>query len=432
MRLAIFCRRFWPYCDAEETEVADLAQALIDAGHSVQVLTIQWCKEWPLQFQYREIPVYRFYRRWSGPWGMFRFAKELERHVQTLDLEGLIVFGLSQESWVVLKSMCRLMPVVSRVNLRQVHVYSKNVFSRPLRRIPHQLREMFVDSVLAEDILQKIHGRARLPTIEIVPSMTLARQAPALSIQLRTTLINQLRSQLTEAHPVLAIDGRGPLVVINSYFDEPTLGDLILNWRCVLDHFPESRLWMLGDGPKAKKVWEEICDAGLAESIIMPGYFDHLDDVILAADLCVGFIHDEKQAPSAFALKAMAYQIPLILHAPAFSRQPLNADSTQPTGVHQLTETSPASLDPLGVAANKTSLTPLINRSFGTGKELAETIRNCLENVGARTTVLPINSTSASPLKKTVEMTKATDLPAMEPVDIYQQLSRFINALQRP
>lgn len=63
--------------------------------------------------------------------------------------------------------------------------------------------------------------------------------------------------------------------------------DLVKAWRIVLESFPKAKLWILGDGPRSRKVWDTISDLDLIYTAIMPGYFDDLDEIFQAADLYV-------------------------------------------------------------------------------------------------------------------------------------------------
>ena len=71
LRIAIVSRRFWPYSGTTEFAVADLASQIKRQGHSVEILTVRWEKNWPLYFDYDEIPIRRINRSQSHPWLWF-------------------------------------------------------------------------------------------------------------------------------------------------------------------------------------------------------------------------------------------------------------------------------------------------------------------------------------------------------------------------
>ena len=96
------------------------------------------------------------------------------------------------------------------------------------------------------------------------------------------------RVAISDAHPVLMIGPTQPLVVCGAplHGDEGLI-DLIDAWPRVLERFPKSRLWIVGDGKKGRQVWEYIQEKHLVHSVIMPGSFDDLHDILQACDVYV-------------------------------------------------------------------------------------------------------------------------------------------------
>ncbi len=295
VRLAIITRRFWPYCGPSETSVAEVAEAIAKTGQHVEILTIRWEKAWPSSFRFRELEVTRIGRLVGGPWGMFRYLRRLHRHVKDARLDGLIVFGLTNESWAVIRNFAQILPVsihVDGLDLSGIHRRPLN--NRQLAILKY-VKQILVDSdATAQHLIQQRGISAELisivpPGVRVDPNFqrSLARQSAA-------------RSGLSDAHPILDIKPAQPLVVCASpQFGDAGMLDLIDAWLHVLDRFPFARLWILGDGFKAREIWERICDLNLANSIIMPGFFDELDEVLLASDV---YVHPLQNDVSCHAL----------------------------------------------------------------------------------------------------------------------------------
>ena len=115
-RIAIVSRRFWPICNSTELAACEVASALDAAGHQVDVLTIRWEKGWPCFFKYQNLNVHRISRPASGPWGGFRYVRNLNRAVAGLEPEAIIVFGIGDEAWAVAKTFAGKVPFTIRID----------------------------------------------------------------------------------------------------------------------------------------------------------------------------------------------------------------------------------------------------------------------------------------------------------------------------
>ena len=286
-RIAIVTRRFWPCCGPVETSIAEVAAAIKRAGYQPEILTIRWEKNWPRNFTFREVEVTRLGGPVSGPWGTFRFARSFSRHIRESGFDGVIVFGLSDESWAAIRSCVKQLPVIVKIDSNDVSSHPHSPFSSRRLAALRDVKQVLVDSRATADWL--IHQNdlpvdlvsVVSPGVEIDRSFqrSLARQGAA-------------RLALSDAHPILMIEPAQPLVVCGSpKFHDPGMFDLVESWRFVLDRFPQARLWVLGDGLGARAVWERICDLNLANSVVMPGFFDDLSGVLQAANLYVHPLH---------------------------------------------------------------------------------------------------------------------------------------------
>lgn len=283
LRLAIVTRRFWPYCGTGELAAGEIADAIQRAGHHVEILTVRWEKNWPRKFVFREIGVTRLARPVTGPWATFRFLRSLSRYVKEVDLDGIIVYGLQEESWAAIRNFARQLPVVVRVDQLAVTGDFRSQFSSRQAAALNSVKQILVDSRWTASKLVENNSIAA-GLISVVP------EAVEIDPSFQRSLSKQgtSRMSLSDAHPILQIETTQPLVVCGAPLNgDRGLFDLVDAWPHVLKRFPKARLWILGDGVKGRDVWERIVDLGLANCIIMPGFFDDLSDIFQAADVYV-------------------------------------------------------------------------------------------------------------------------------------------------
>lgn len=277
--MGIISRRFWPYCGPLEIEAADLAQAMSSAGHEVEILTIHWEKNWPRHFQFREMEVVRFARRLGGPWGMFRFLREMGRYIDQARFDGLIVYGLARESWAAVRNFGSQLPVTLRIDELEWKNFAAHRLSSRQRRSLNQLLQICVDSPHTQQALLQ-HDLWEEKIQVIFPGVHQSSDFEKSSA--RRSL---LRSCLSDTHPILEIEPQMPLVVCGSSLEDEGIDLLLAAWKMVIRQMPRARMWLLGEGASQHRVWQRICDFELANFIIMPGLFDELDDILVAADV---------------------------------------------------------------------------------------------------------------------------------------------------
>ena len=283
LRLAVVTRRFWPYCGPAELAAGEVAAAIQKVGHHTEILTVRWEKGWPRKFDFREIGVTRLGRPVTGPWATFRFLRSLSRYAGEEKLDGIIVFGLQEESWAAIRNFAKQLPVIVRVDQLSITDEARNQFSSRQLAALNNVKQILVDSAWTATQLRE---RNSVPAelISVVPEAVEIDRSYQRSLSRQGTS----RMALSDAHPILQIETTQPLVVCGAPLQgDQGLFDLVRAWPRVLDRFPQARLWILGDGVKGREVWDTIVELNLANSIIMPGYFDDLADIFQAADVYV-------------------------------------------------------------------------------------------------------------------------------------------------
>ena len=315
-RIAIVTRRFWPICSSTELAACEVGSALDAAGHHVDVFTIRWEKSWPQFFKYQNLNVHRINRPVTGPWGGFRYVRNLNRALAEANPQAIIVFGLGDEAWAVAKTFAGSVPFSIRIDGMVLggSQTRPNLSNRQLTAIDAAQRLIVDTSWTAERLaLNPAVDTAKITIISDPIPIDRDRSQPRLSKP-------SARVAISDAHPVLMIESDQPLVVTAAPMDDD-LGmlDLVAAWPRVLRRFPRARLWIIGEGKNSRKVWDLIMDKHLVHSVIMPGSFDELDDVFTAADLYVHPLRSNQEC--SFLKLAMAKNLcPIVTQHPSTSK----------------------------------------------------------------------------------------------------------------
>ena len=307
-RIAIVTRRFWPICSSTELAACEVANELDAAGHQVDIFTIRWEKNWPGFFKYQNLNVHRINRPVSGPWGGFRYVRNLNRAIVEQDPEAIIVFGVGDEAWSVSKTFAGKVPFTIRIDSLVLGAKAtKPSFSTRQLTALDAAERLVVDSQWTADRLamhsgidaQKISVIADpIPTDLVSADPGEAKQP---SVKSAAVTSASARIAISDAHPVLMIEADQPLVVTAAPMeDDMGMLDLVAAWPRVLRRYPNARLWIIGEGKNSRRVWDLIMEKHLVHSVIMPGSFDVLEDVFSAADL---YVHPLRSNQSCSFLK---------------------------------------------------------------------------------------------------------------------------------
>lgn len=283
-RLAIITRRFWPVSGPTELAVGRLARAIHRAGHTVEIFTVRWQKSWPANLHFSEVPVRRLPKPASGPWRSLRAIRPLSRYLVDFQPDGILAFGSDDRTWLAAKAFSDQIPFAVRMDRHSIGLNGSR-----LSNVTRQTQVLEMASSLLADCQQTAEELERrspdsASKIRIVPDLIEAAEPN----QRTPAKQNAARNALSDAHPVLSIETDQPLVVCAAPLDQDGgVLDLVRAWPAVLRRLPRARLWILGDGPAGETIWEEINELDLVYSVIMPGFFDDLSEVLLAADLYV-------------------------------------------------------------------------------------------------------------------------------------------------
>jgi glycosyltransferase involved in cell wall biosynthesis len=284
-RIAMVSRRFWPISGPTENFAADLADQFVQCGHEVNFFTAAWQKHWPRDCSFREFGLQRLSRPLSGPWGTYRYQRALNRALESFQPDAVLLFGTGEELASVRKLVGDSIPCVLRMDHLQLSGNS--------RSIQKNLRLDLASTVICDSL----RTRNELVTRKLPLPADVRLQVDGICYDEdhRRTLVRQAnsRASLGDAHPVLRIEPAQPLVITGAPMDnDGGLHDLVRAWKIVLESFPRAKLWLLGDGPRGRKIWEAISANDMVYTAIMPGYFDDHRELYQASDL---YVHPTRQ-----------------------------------------------------------------------------------------------------------------------------------------
>jgi glycosyltransferase involved in cell wall biosynthesis len=309
-RLALVTRRFWPLVGGAEMVMANLASELRDMGAEVTVVTAQWDPAWPAEVVHREVPVVRLPNPPQRGWGTLRYMVALNRWLRrrrdSLDL--VYVSMLKHDAYAALQTLARsTVPVVLRSEGGGVTgdcQWQRSArFGLRIRRRCHQADALIAPSpAIATELAEAGYPVSRTWLVPNGVAVDGPRSDAARAAARRT---------LGESHPDLASHEQSQIVVFTGRLHEAKgLRDLVRAWPMVMLRWPQARLWLIGDGPDREELFELILDLGLRDSVVMPGAFDDVQDVLAAADLFVLPSYEEGMSVS--LLEAMARGVPVV------------------------------------------------------------------------------------------------------------------------
>ena len=310
MRLALVTRRFWPLVGGAEMVMSNLATEFRRRGAVPIILTAQWRSDWPTEVVHREVPVRRLPNPARRGWGTLRYMASLggwlRGHRHELDL--VCVSMLKHDAYTALGALREApIPVVLRAEgagaSGDCRWQQIGRFGGRIRRRCRQADALIAPSrVIRDELLEADYPPERVHYIPngvplIGPRNPRNRHAA--------------RCALGEANHDLAVHDATPVVVYTGRLDEAKgLYELVAAWPRVLEQLPDARLWLVGEGPLRVPLYQRMVDLGVHHQVHLPGAFDQVDDLLLAADLFVLPSHEEGMSLS--LLEALGAGLPVV------------------------------------------------------------------------------------------------------------------------
>jgi glycosyltransferase involved in cell wall biosynthesis len=303
-------RRFWPLVGGAETMIANLSAALLARGGKAMILTARWEPAWPPEITHRGVRVVRLPHPPQRIWGTLRYMRELSgwltRNRDQFDL--VYVSQLKHDAYVAVRTGRRLgFPVVLRAagggEMGDCHWHSTGRCGMRIRRETRRTAAIIAPSPAIRDELLA----AGFPAEAVVLLPSGVPIAPALNPIRR----RQARATIAAANAALSLGTSTRLAVYNGRLHEGKgLAVLVSAWAKVTAKHPDTRLWLVGEGPEHSTLLEQIETLGLSGRVVLPGSFDHVDDVLAAADAFV--LPSDSEGLSHALLEAMAVGLPVV------------------------------------------------------------------------------------------------------------------------
>lgn len=307
-RILIATERFWPHAGLSETAIANIALQIKQQKHQVIVASSKGAKNWSTNINFREIPVHRIARPSATPWSSFRYLRAFTKFFsQQEGVDGVVVCGTGDEALAAIRVFGGKVPIVIRIDNNV-----SNANSSPHRRKTDILKAATHVVSNCDVLAKKLSHSYGISIKSIRDPLPLQSMEAEVSQERSSAKQHNARATLNETHPILNLIGDQPLVVCGMRMhDDPGMIDLIDSWPGVLRQYPDAKLWIIGDGPSGPRVWQQISKLKLVHSVIMPGYFDSLDEIFLAADLVV---HPGQTGSACeFLPQAMATALPAVV-----------------------------------------------------------------------------------------------------------------------
>ena len=309
LRLVIVVPRFWPHVGDSEIFAAHLADELAAIGAQPLVLSSKWSPEWPESIFVRNIPVRRLKHAPRGGWNTILYMMELVRWLRRSrsSFDAVYVLSLRHEAYATVVALRKtLIPVVLRC---QESGPGGDCLWQGLTPFGDRIRAgcHIADAIVAAgaDVAQELatcgYDSRR---IHVIPGGAEPMGPRTSDHRFRA------RSYLAEVNQDLATAEYSPVVVwIGRLMEVSVFLPLLRAWRDVVARWPSARLWLIGDGPARDALYSQIVEWELQYQVLMPGTFEDLSDILLAADL---FVSPQPNTGGQMIIQAMAAGLPVL------------------------------------------------------------------------------------------------------------------------
>ena len=317
-RLLVVSKRFWPVSGPTELLAGAFIDQLASREFDIDVLTWRMIKQWPEKFSMGRCQVYRMPWNQRGGWsrsaigyyGRNRWHRSLQRWVQSRrsQYDAAVVFEYDDDGLTPTSILARSgIPTISRIRLRHIQPPSRQVIRELQSLSGRSCRLATPDKVRKAGSSQtSIDG---LDSLLQIPDGWPEPKGDARSLE-------DAREILARAHPIFQLPPRSLVAICGASLTfESGVFSLVRSWRHVLALWPNSRLWLVGGGKNAPELYQRICDLDLQHSVLIPGNFDEIRDVLEAADAYI--MPGREERPGWYVHSAVQLGLPVIYHQQA-------------------------------------------------------------------------------------------------------------------
>lgn len=368
-RVLMVTRRYWPHvADDAACRLASLADGLRRHGVHSEIVAARFAASWPTELTHRESRIHRPAPAPKGDWSMARYQRGLSNALRRMSsaFDVLYADAMREEGSVVVDA-ARRAGLPSMVRFAGVGEQSDAVWwqtgraARRCRSICLAADVLLATRASAEQALVAA-GADRDRICRIDDGFPATPSVDPASRQAAVTALSDINSDLHIPQ------GTRVVLCSNRLSKDSGAALLVEALPQLLQRMPETRVWMVGDGPWRARLYDRIHQQGFSSRVAMPGSFSSLDEAFTAADV---YVHPH-------VADGMEYHLPLAVAS----------------GLPVVTCNAPETRRLLGEAMDQvTSFAP------GDPSALAESIEQALTN-------LPDRIVAARQLRQTLLTTR--------------------------
>lgn len=287
LRALVVTRRYWPHCDDGCHRLFSLVGGLQRQGVIVNVLAPRYERHWPVEMRHRETLVLRPLVAPRNDWALGRYLRQLAKWmIEYIPSYDLVYCDAMREEASVLVPSAKQFSVPSVV--RCSHFLGENDTQWQARC--RSYRSAFDKCCQADAI---IAPRASLQQTLLASGVSPTRivrigQGIGAPVNVTDQSRKAARKSLASIHADLRVPPLGRVILCATRMAQPGhVCDFVAAVGPLMQRNPNDRLWLIGDGPHRSKIFQQLRGDDLTRCVLMPGSFDHAEDLMHAADVFV-------------------------------------------------------------------------------------------------------------------------------------------------
>ncbi|TWT50692.1 Glycosyl transferases group 1 [Rubripirellula amarantea] len=310
LRVLMLGRRFWPLVGNDSANyLVKLATGLSRIGMHVEVVTPKSASSWTQQFQLHDIRVHRPVMTPKGDWTASRYTRQLTQWLRSQADSFDVIFADSiREEAIAAVEACRgkrckvILRLGNECGLSDADWWKHNRASKRCEAIGRMADAIIVKSPKDQRALlgcqydaKKIHR--------------VAISFPA-GNDYSANQRSQARQTLASVNSDLTTSPTTPVVLCHARMNTTSgIDQLVQAARLLISRDPDTRVWMIGDGPERDRIFTTLRGDGVRANIAMPGSFSSLDDVFAAGNL---YVQTGNDGLDYFLPQAIAAELPIV------------------------------------------------------------------------------------------------------------------------